>query len=81
MCCQGLSRQGSRPSVSARRSPDITMQLQSHCDGSEVPPLTCGMVRSDESGMPGSAGTFSMTVCVSTAITPAAGTPAAQAAR
>ena len=41
---------------------------------SEVAPLTCGMVRSAESGMPGSAGTFSMTVCVSTAITPAAGT-------
>ena len=33
---------------------------------------TWGMVRSMESGMPGSAGIFSITVCVSTAITPAA---------
>lgn len=36
---------------------------------------TCGMMRSEESGAPGSAGMLSMTVCVSTAMTPTAMPP------
>ena len=36
---------------------------------------TCGMIRSEESGAPGSAGMLSMTVCVSTAMTPTATPP------